>query len=472
MKKRTRMLLSSACMAAMMSNGLIGAMAQDRQQEKKQEVQTREMKTFTLQSDGKTATVTGGAIFSGPEGTFNIQTSAPGMAWAGANGQQGGDFSFFFSQDMSFDARVVKGAPISAATVSETIQTLPDGNRIVQRSEGHIYRDSQGRTRNERTFRQGGSAQEKQTITIYDPNSGDHYILDPEKREARKMTVFIRTTAPSGAAGTGASAGAVTLDKPVKINVSGGVLQGAGIKRVQPTYPDVAKAARAEGAVQVQVNVSETGQVTEATAVSGHPLLRDAAVEAARQWEFKPTELQGKAVKVQGILTFNFTLAKKAQDMELEMQTESAPATFPRQVAGRPLLSKVVEGQPLFKVATSTENLGKQTIEGVECEGKRTTTTLPAGSIGNENPIQTVRETWYSPELQMTIMTKQTDPRFGESTYRVTNINRTEPDATFFTLPSDYTIKASGPATGTFRFEGKGPGGGEGVQFFRREKQN
>lgn len=458
MRKRTRSLLSSACLVAMMSNGLVGVFAQDRAQEKKQEV---ERKTVVIQGDGKTFTVSGA---EGQNGTFNVRVPGPeegmfvsGMpavaaTWVGP-GQQSGDFTFqFFSQEMSFDSRLVKGAPFSAETVSETVQTLPDGNRIVQRSEGHLYRDGQGRTRSERTFRKGGSAQEQQTITIYDPNSGESFILDPATRTARKMTVFLRTPAPGGA-----SAGGINLEK--KINVAGGALQGAAIKRVQPSYPVVAKAAQVDGPVQVQINVSEGGQVIEATAVSGHPLLRDAAVEAARQWEFKPTELSGKAVKVQGILTFNFTLANKAPDTA----TEARQAIELRQATG-----KIFD----MKVATNTEDLGKQTIEGVECEGKRMTSTLPAGAIGNENPIQTVRESWYSPELKMTIMTKQTDPRFGETTYRVTNINRAEPDASLFSLPSDYTIKEGGPGGGTFRFEGKGPGGGEGVQFFRRERQN
>lgn len=95
---------------------------------------------------------------------------------------------------------------------------------------------------------------------------------------------------------------------PKKINVSGGVLQGSAIRKPAPAYPPIAKAARASGAVQVQVTISEDGRVIEAQVVSGHPLLRDAAVQAARQWVFKPTELSGVPVKVQGILTFNFTL--------------------------------------------------------------------------------------------------------------------------------------------------------------------
>jgi len=95
---------------------------------------------------------------------------------------------------------------------------------------------------------------------------------------------------------------------PKKITVSGGVLQGSAIKKIQPPYPPIAKAARAAGAVQVQVTISEEGRVIEAAVISGHPLLRDAALQAARQWMFRPTELSGVPVKVQGILTFNFTL--------------------------------------------------------------------------------------------------------------------------------------------------------------------
>jgi protein TonB len=95
---------------------------------------------------------------------------------------------------------------------------------------------------------------------------------------------------------------------PKKLTVSGGVLQGSAIKKVQPPYPPIARAARAAGAVQIQVTISEDGRVIEAGVIAGHPLLRDAALQAARQWVFKPTELSGVPVKVQGVLTFNFTL--------------------------------------------------------------------------------------------------------------------------------------------------------------------
>jgi hypothetical protein len=91
--------------------------------------------------------------------------------------------------------------------------------------------------------------------------------------------------------------------------------------------------------------------------------------------------------------------------------------------------------------SVKTESLGKQTIEGVSADGTRSIRTIPAGEIGNEQPINIVSESWYSAELQTVVMSRHSDPRFGESSYRLTNINRTEPAASLFQVPSDYTVK-------------------------------
>jgi len=84
--------------------------------------------------------------------------------------------------------------------------------------------------------------------------------------------------------------------------------QGRVLRRVQPPYPVIAKQARIEGSVQVQIDISEDGAVTNVTLLSGHPLLNDAALRAAKQWQFIPTELNGQRVRAIGLLTFNFTL--------------------------------------------------------------------------------------------------------------------------------------------------------------------
>jgi hypothetical protein len=87
-----------------------------------------------------------------------------------------------------------------------------------------------------------------------------------------------------------------------------------------------------------------------------------------------------------------------------------------------------------------TESLGPQTVEGVNTEWTRTTRTIPAKEIGNEKPITVTSEHWYSADLQMDIKSTHSDPRFGDTTYTLTKIQRTEPDASLFAVPSDYTV--------------------------------
>ena len=124
-----------------------------------------------------------------------------------------------------------------------------------------------------------------------------------------------------GGAGTGAAPKVEVSDEPPpppppaptpppkpKTVVSGGVLNGKAISKPQPAYPPIAKAARASGTVTVQILVDESGRVVSANAVSGHPLLQQAAVSAARNARFSPTLLSGQPVKVSGVITYNFVL--------------------------------------------------------------------------------------------------------------------------------------------------------------------
>jgi hypothetical protein len=91
------------------------------------------------------------------------------------------------------------------------------------------------------------------------------------------------------------------------------------------------------------------------------------------------------------------------------------------------------------------ESLGTQTINGVNAEGTRITRTIPAGQIGNDKPIQVVFERWYSPDLQIVVKSTRSDPRFGTTTYALTNVQRAEPAPALFTVPSDYSVKEGGP---------------------------
>ena len=97
--------------------------------------------------------------------------------------------------------------------------------------------------------------------------------------------------------------------------------------------------------------------------------------------------------------------------------------------------------------AGRTESLGTSVIEGVQAEGTRTVVTIPAGTIGNQAPIEMISERWFAPELGVVVMSRRTDPRFGETTYRLQNIARGEPSPELFQVPPDYTIEAM-PAFG------------------------
>ncbi|MEN3332297.1 MAG: periplasmic protein TonB [Blastocatellia bacterium] len=124
------------------------------------------------------------------------------------------------------------------------------------------------------------------------------------------------------------TARATPQDKPELpkiIRKSGGVLQGSATKRVEPAYPPLAKTARVSGAVVVEVTVDEDGKVISARAVSGHPLLKDAAVNAARAWMFTPTTLQGTPVKVIGTITIYFDLDPKEEIEKLQQQIAEKP---------------------------------------------------------------------------------------------------------------------------------------------------
>jgi hypothetical protein len=103
------------------------------------------------------------------------------------------------------------------------------------------------------------------------------------------------------------------------------------------------------------------------------------------------------------------------------------------------------------------EDLGTQTINGISAQGTRYTRTIPAGQIGNIKAIVITNERWYSPDLQVVVKSVRTDPRQGQTTYTLTNIQRTEPAATLFSVPSDYTVnQAQRGGPGSHR-RGSGP---------------
>ncbi len=303
----------------------------------------------------------------------------------------------------------IKNAPFSADAVSESVQILPDGNRIVRSSTSKMYRNSEGRFRQEMTGGTGGMFGSFYAfgdgVSVINPMGGG-FSLDVGSKVAR---VF------DGFAGQGISLAAtapLAALKPIE-----------GIK--------LSAAVRAEiEALKGQENIDAKNLSPEARAEI------EAIKANAEKFKVDAEKFKVDAEKFK-------VDAEKFKAAAEEMKGHFATTV----VAGRSLIAPGFNS----KWESHTEELGEQNIEGVNAKGTRTTTTIPAGAIGNERPIETVYEKWYSPELQVVVFSKHSDPRFGEQTYKLTNINRSEPDPSLFQVPSGYKV-VSGGQGGSFTF--------------------
>jgi hypothetical protein len=149
----------------------------------------------------------------------------------------------------------------------------------------------------------------------------------------------------------------------------------------------------------------------------------------------------------------NIDSAKAKGDTEKGVHENSEPVKLKAAgattvVAGTIAAGPMEVGMPdhlefLNKEATGApapESLGTQNMEGVIARGTRTTWTIPTGEVGNDRPLRIVQERWYSPDLQMVVQSRYSDPRTGEQTFRLTNISRAEPPAYLFQVPPGYQI--------------------------------
>lgn len=106
-----------------------------------------------------------------------------------------------------------------------------------------------------------------------------------------------------------------------------------------------------------------------------------------------------------------------------------------------PFSTQSRENRSSLSPQVRAENLGTRSIEGLQCSGTRTTTTLPTGLIGNDAPIVTVRETWFSPEIDAVMQSKTTDPRFGTTDYHLAEIKLAEPPPDLFRVPPSFRVE-------------------------------
>jgi hypothetical protein len=262
----------------------------------------------------------------------------------------------------SSSTKVVKGAPFSAEGISESVQVLSDGNRIMRSTTTKMFRDGEGRFRREGggsliapvaatsgggtigsgTFTYTSGFGLMEAISIFDPVEGVRFVLNPTDKTARRFDVKNMLT---------------------------------------------------EGAVYVNgQTLSPSVKVTTPLAI---------------------TDADKKLIESNAVAKANVVV-------------------MPNMVTG-------------MMSGGKTESLGTKNIEGVETEGTRTVTTIAAGAIGNERPIEIIYERWYSKELDLIVYSRHYDPRFGEQTYRLVNISRSEPDRSLFSVPNDYKMTIEPP---------------------------
>jgi hypothetical protein len=251
---------------------------------------------------------------------------------------------------------VVKDKPYSARSLTESTQTLADGNRIVQRNEALIFRDSAGRTRREQTLNGVGPWQAGAPVTminIHDPVAGKTYVLDPATRTAREA-------------------------RPFRMEIA----------RAQAELEDAVTEVR--------------------TLVNGGA---------------SPAGPPGEQ---------NVTLIRRRERGAAEDVQVLAAGTA---VGMPPIAVGVLGGNE------SVEDLGEQVLEGLLVSGSKLVNTIPAGTLGNERPIEIVTERWYSQDIDAIVLHRYSDPRFGERTYRLVNVVRGDPSPDLFELPQGYEVE-------------------------------
>lgn len=315
---------------------------------------------------------------------------------------QAGEHARFMAEDMAFAARemgqerVVKGAPYCADATHETIQPLADGNRIYRKQVSRLCRDGEGRTRQE--VEHNG----KRSIYLNDPVAKENWVLDPDTKTARNLRIAIHTNFSFG---------------------DGASWSGLGER--------VREITRRIG--------SESGTPPRAPAAPA-PLAQPAPPVPPAPALIKETESTDDKGRVQRNVEVRVIRLNDGEKVVTTTTPVPPVPPMPPTVA-MPAIPANVQLRALTLAPRGPgvlSSLGAKEIEGVKVNGERTTWTIEAGKQGNEKPMVTTREVWTSPDLLLTVSSRDFDPRTGEVTYKLGNIRRGEPDASLFKVPADY----------------------------------
>lgn len=288
---------------------------------------------------------------------------------------------------------IVKNAPYSAEAVSESMQRLADGNQIVNTSRSMQYRDAAGRTRTEVHGEDG----ELRTVTISDPVEGARWILNPQRKSATRLDMKSELARAEADAARAAATQA-------RIAAAQARAQAEGARAIADQQRRAADQTR-ERIDQLR----KEGKLPEGT----HVIVKDV------QRGLDATEVRVRVAQP----------AAAAMPAARAMSAQIAPM----------IIGAVNDGK--WSAKAVTRELDGRDFSGVRAEGNQRSYTIPAGEIGNRAPIEVSSETWYSPELQVTVYHKRSDPRSGDVVYRLDKLKRGEPPAALFSVPSDYTVR-------------------------------
>lgn len=310
--------------------------------------------------------------------------------------------------------QVIKGAPYSAEAVSERLQQLSDGNQIVNRSSAMHYRDSAGRTRTE-VRNNNGSVR---TVTINDPVAGTRWVLHPERKTAFQSAITPDHVRAAAEQARSAAAQARSEAAQARIEAARARAEAAR----ERAGADVAR--RAEDAARI---VADEARI---------------AAEQARK-DIDRLRKEGKLVGNQMVIVKEVGRSEERPDVRVRI-AQPAPIALPAARALSAQIAPMIVGTAndgRWSSGAVTRDLGMRDIGGVRAQGQQRSYEIPAGEIGNRNPIVVSSETWTSPELQILVQQKLSDPRSGDLMYRLEGLRRAEPPLSLFSPPSDYSVR-------------------------------
>ena len=403
MKREGTVLVLILCLLALPA-GRVHVLAQEKQTEPEAKPATAAAQVKRAAEAAKAKRATEAKRYEMPlEGTFKLLGSKLNLEYA--------------------RGRLIKGAPYSATAVTESTQTLSDGNQIIQRNEVVCYRDSEGRTRIEQTLKKIGKwvaeGNPKRIVTIADPVAGHYYYLDTSEHKATEAPLHHKAPSPA------------QLQELVQRQKAVWEKQKQLFEEQRAKQKQLFEERWTQRKRALEEQGAKSGQVSQEQWAKEKQRFEE---QQAKQKQLFDEQWEKRKQR------FEEQLTKRKQGSEGTMSKPSVEKSLTKPAAPSSPEEKRTIAAPESVKRTRTEPLGKQVIEGVEAEGTRVTRTIPAGEIGNTLPIYVVDENWYSRELQMPVMTRHHDPRSGETVFRLTNINRAEPARSLFEVPPDYTM--------------------------------